>query len=117
MKVIVPVFDGEDLGVDLINSFTVCASCGMQSIVIEPFAILLKKLQDGRYIFSLDVLFMRVDEIFLPLVQHRLEFILSLVCFENDSVLVEHFAFKSEILLKFLFSVEVKLLSLEFNWS
>lgn len=111
------VFDGKDFGVDLIDSFGVGSSGRVETFVFKPFAVLLEEDENLRNGFGLGVFPVGVGEVFFPFVDHGFELVFLFIGFENNSVLVEHFAFKSEILLQLLLSVETELLSLKLNWS
>lgn len=78
---------------------------------------MIKKSQYFRNCFSFDILSMRVSKVLSPFVDHWLKFVLFLISFKDDSVLVKHFALRSEIFLEFFLRVEIELLGLELYWS
>lgn len=111
------ILDRQNLGVNLIDSFGISASCSVESIVIEPFLVLLQKTQNCWNLLSLHIISVCSVEVFLPLVTHWFQLIFSLVGFKNYSVVVEHFTFLGEILLKLLFSISVEFVSFELDLS
>lgn len=116
MEVVISSLDWRDLCIDFLYSFCVGASGCVLSFTVQPFAIFFKELKNWWDLTLFCELLVRVGKVFFPLVQERLKFILTFISFENDSVLVEHFTFESEIFLELLFGVSVELLSFELNW-
>lgn len=88
VEVVVSLFDWEDLGVDLFDSFGVCASGGVLAVVVQPLAVFFEKGQNGWNVLGLGVFFVTVGKVFLPFVQNGFEFVLSFVGFQDEFVLV-----------------------------